>query len=69
MLAPRPMDAHLFQAVLQVAKEECACSSWDELAPVLESTWERLRGEHAPTWHDVVEDVRASCIEAGFVVH
>jgi len=68
MLSPKP-DPHLFQAVLQVAKEECACATWDELAPVLEATWERLRQQDSADWSAVVDDVRASCVEAGYVRH
>jgi hypothetical protein len=61
------MDAHLFEAVLQVAREECAHGNWDELAPVLRATWESLREEGTPAWETVEQEVRASCQQSGYV--
>ena len=54
-------DASLFDAVLRVAREECAHVSWRDMEPVLAASWERLRGPTSPHWSDVVERVRACC--------
>ncbi|KGQ18090.1 hypothetical protein LF41_1444 [Lysobacter dokdonensis DS-58] len=67
MAITRAMDAHLFEAVLKVAREECAHGSWDELSPVLHKAWDALRGDDAPDWAAVEAHVQASCRDAGYV--
>ena len=63
----RSMDADLFQAVLKVAREECAHGTWDELSPVLRRTWEALRADDSPSWELVEAEVQATCRESGYV--
>ena len=65
----RNIDAHLFEAVLKVAREECAHGTWDELSPVLRKSWDALREEGSPTWEMVEQEVRASCRESGMLTH
>ena len=54
-------DARLFDAVLRVAREECAHSPWQDIEPMLAASWERLRTPTSPAWHEIVERVRACC--------
>jgi hypothetical protein len=63
----RNMDAPLFEAVLKVAREECAHGTWDELSPILRRTWEALRDQDTPGWEAVEHEVQASCRESGYV--
>ncbi len=63
----RNMDAELFEAVLKVAREECAHGTWEELSPILRRTWEALRDEGSPGWEVVEHEVQASCRESGYV--
>ena len=69
MNTSRALETHLLNAVLKIAKEECANGTWDEVAPALASTWERLREEGTPAWPEVADEVRASCVDAGLVKH
>jgi hypothetical protein len=63
----RTMDRHLFLAVMQVAREECAHGHWDDLAPLLQTTWESLREEGTPPWETVAEEIQESCRSSGYV--
>lgn len=67
MSMARNLDAQLFEAVLKVAREECAHGTWDELSPILRRTWEALRDQDTPGWEAVEHEVQASCRESGYV--
>lgn len=69
VLGNAPGDAILFNAVLRIAREECAHGRWDELEPALAASWERLRDENAPHWEDVADRVRACCEDEGVLLH
>jgi hypothetical protein len=57
-------DTTLFDAVLRVAREECAYAPWQDIEPLLAASWERLRKPTSPAWADIVERVRACCQDA-----
>ena len=57
-------DASLFDAVLRVAREECAHSPWQDIEPMLAASWERLRKPTSPGWSEIVDRVRACCQDA-----
>jgi hypothetical protein len=57
-------DATLFDAVLRVAREECAHSPWRDIEPMLAASWERLRRPTSPAWGEIVDRVRACCQDA-----
>jgi hypothetical protein len=58
-------DATLFDAVLRLAREECAHTPWQDIEPMLAASWERLRKPTSPSWTEIVERVRACCQDAG----
>jgi hypothetical protein len=67
MAEQHSVETHLLLAVLKIARDECASGSWEELEPILAAAWERLRGDDAPPWAVVAEEVQASCHSAGIL--
>ena len=57
-------DSSLFDAVLRLAREECAHAPWQDLEPLLAASWERLRKPSSPTWSEIADRVRACCQDA-----
>lgn len=61
-------DAFLLDAVLRIAREECAHGHWEDIEPALAATWERLRRPTSPSWNTVAEQVRTCCEREGLLL-
>lgn len=58
-------DAMLLEAVLEIARDECAHGDWDEIEPLLAQAWEELREDATAPWDGIAQRVRASCERKG----
>lgn len=58
-------EAMLFEAVLEIARDECVYGDWDEIEPLLAEAWEELRDDDTVPWARIADRVRASCESKG----
>lgn len=66
-MSNRRVDLHLLKAVINVARQNCGRSEWDEIEPSLAAAWEDLRDEETPGWNAVRDEIRATCREANLL--
>jgi hypothetical protein len=62
---PANVAPHLLLAIIQIAREECAHSNWEELEPRLAASWEDLRDDDTPSWDVVAEEIERVCQRDG----
>ena len=57
-----PEDRDLISAFVEMARDLCTESSWEDVEPQLQSCWYRVhRKTSAMTWHDIAAYVKGAC--------